>query len=364
MVLAMLQLILAQAQADDIQKGQRNLLDTMNIIFGKFMIRLGDIFTSVETCTAQGVTLIRSSATIIHIALQVYQRVLDIHKFVTLLPPQVRQDQPVYFVDAYGKETAFYLDFVFSSKVFIDWLMRRFETIGQGKIARGEFALSDSRTRRELDLCEPWDVLFHPGMHVDMDMIFQEFCAPTEVNSCPACHSVNDDKNGGRITCFKCNLQFHRTSSGSLSQSYVYQDWLFANKTPFVDGPGSIQDNHEHCRIHHFRRLKLILASDLPKKGSSGAKFINAATPAPSKPRQKQPLFPAESIGQVAALGLTRVEATRYLATLGNRRDWCDKSPQIYLFHYIIGASNIWTDFQATLGRYDFRDPRFDFHCD
>lgn len=35
------------------------------------------------------------------------------------MPPQLRQDQPVYFVDAYGKETAFYLDFVFSSTVSI-----------------------------------------------------------------------------------------------------------------------------------------------------------------------------------------------------------------------------------------------------
>ncbi|KAF7872153.1 hypothetical protein EAF04_003078 [Stromatinia cepivora] len=152
-----------------------------------------------DSCAVQGSNLVRYSAIIMHTNLQVYQKVLGIHNFVTSLPPQLRQDQPVYFVDAYGKETVFYLDFVCSSKVLIDWLMRRFETTGQGKVARGEFVLSDSRTKRELNLSEPWDALFYPGMHVEMDMVFQDVCAPTDVNSCPACHSVNADQNEGRI---------------------------------------------------------------------------------------------------------------------------------------------------------------------
>lgn len=80
--------------------------------------------------------------------------------------------------------------------------MRRFETTGQSKIARGEFVLSDSRTNRELNLCEPWNVLFHPGMHVNMDMVFQDVCASAEANSCPACRSINDEHNGGRITWY------------------------------------------------------------------------------------------------------------------------------------------------------------------
>ncbi|KAJ8071126.1 hypothetical protein OCU04_001466 [Sclerotinia nivalis] len=86
--------------------------------------------------------------------------------------------------------------------------------------------------------------------------------------------------------------------------------------------------------------------------------------PAAPQQRQIQPLFPAESIGQIVALGFMRVEATRYPATLGNRREWRDKSAQIHLFHFVIGASNFLTSPGTTPGKYDLRDPRYNWDCD
>jgi hypothetical protein len=43
---------------------------------------------------------------------------------------------------------------------------------GAEKIERGEFAIQDSVTKRDIDLRTDWEVCFSPGQRVDMSMIF------------------------------------------------------------------------------------------------------------------------------------------------------------------------------------------------
>jgi hypothetical protein len=43
---------------------------------------------------------------------------------------------------------------------------------GAEKIEKGEFAIQDSVTKRDIDLRTDWDVYFSPGQRVDMSMIF------------------------------------------------------------------------------------------------------------------------------------------------------------------------------------------------
>jgi hypothetical protein len=64
------------------------------------------------------------------------------------------------------------------------------------KIDRGEFAVEDSVTKKDIDLSMDWEACFAPGQHVEMSMIFIR-SAPTG-RSCPKCstmskvHSKND----------------------------------------------------------------------------------------------------------------------------------------------------------------------------
>lgn len=43
--------------------------------------------------------------------------VLQVHRFIITLPPQVEREQPIYFIDAFGKESAFFLEWIYSAEV-------------------------------------------------------------------------------------------------------------------------------------------------------------------------------------------------------------------------------------------------------
>lgn len=119
---------------------------------------------------------------------------LETHDRVFALPMQVRQSQPVYFTDAFGHVVPFHLEWVFSREILEDWLLRRFQSVGRDKIVRQEYALSDEKTKRELDLLDDWHTLFYPGMHVSMDMIYA--IPECYITLCPGCkHEYIEDAN-------------------------------------------------------------------------------------------------------------------------------------------------------------------------
>jgi hypothetical protein len=73
-------------------------------------------------------------------------------------------------------------------QILLDWLKRRYEGVASQKIELGEFVLEDSRTKRKLDYNNNWHGVFHPGMHVTMDMLFRGGDLMGEYrNSCPSC---------------------------------------------------------------------------------------------------------------------------------------------------------------------------------
>jgi hypothetical protein len=71
-------------------------------------------------------------------------------------------------------------------QAFLFVLKDRFNDQGAKKIEYGQFALEDSKRKRDIDRRQPWAKWFRPGQHVQMDMIFQE-PGRREENACPGC---------------------------------------------------------------------------------------------------------------------------------------------------------------------------------
>jgi hypothetical protein len=61
---------------------------------------------------------------------------------------------------------------------------------GAEKIERGEFAIEDTTTRRDVNLQGDWETCFHPGQRVNMSMIFERDCPDytKRRTTCPKCH--------------------------------------------------------------------------------------------------------------------------------------------------------------------------------
>jgi hypothetical protein len=70
-------------------------------------------------------------------------------------------------------------------------LQNNFKDIGSGarKIERGEFAIQDSVSKRDIDLDSAWVTCFRPGQNVVMSMIFNS----NWNTSCPTCHEDPGD---------------------------------------------------------------------------------------------------------------------------------------------------------------------------
>ncbi len=137
--------------------------------------------------------------------MQVFQIVLNLQNIITRIPGQVDRHQPVYFVDALGRNMSFDLEFIMSADVrgpspFLDQandfkalksvLYCNFKNVGSGatKIEKGEFAIQDSATLKDVDLSSPWETCFHPRQHVAMSMVFN---SPKPIMHCPSCFANN-----------------------------------------------------------------------------------------------------------------------------------------------------------------------------
>lgn len=87
---------------------------------------------------------------------------------------------------------------------------------GPQKIARGEFIIQESQTKRRIDLSRDWDSCFLPGQRVEMSMAFQR--PAIEGDACPGCKAnsrllqtgsgpFDEDQN---IVCDVCGLTYCR----------------------------------------------------------------------------------------------------------------------------------------------------------
>ena len=74
-------------------------------------------------------------------------------------------------------------------QAFIAVLKVRFKDVGLRKIESGEFALEDSKSKRDLQLTKPWAVIVRPGQRISMSMIFRLEWNPRA--GCPGCGEKN-----------------------------------------------------------------------------------------------------------------------------------------------------------------------------
>ena len=142
---------------------------------------------------------------------QLMQSIEDMRLMLQLqanVPPQVMLQQPVIFLDPFGKTSPFHLDFVDSSECFMAVLKARFTNAGVppaglSRLDNHEFVIQDSRRNRPINLTNNWASVFRPGQSVDMSMIFHRFACPP--STCPACFETNEDDDK-QVHCHACGL--------------------------------------------------------------------------------------------------------------------------------------------------------------
>ena len=151
---------------------------------------------------------------------QLMQNIEDMRTMLQLqanVPPQVMLQQPVIFLDPFGKTAPFHLDFIDSSECFMAVLKARFTnagvtSAGLSKLDNREFLIQDSRRRRPIDLDKNWGSVFRPGQSVDMSMVFHRFACPP--STCPVCLETNED-NHEQVYCRACGLCYQNIQAVS-----------------------------------------------------------------------------------------------------------------------------------------------------
>ena len=86
-----------------------------------------------------------------------------------------------------------------------------FSKVGSGaqKIDRGEFAIQETSTKRQIDLRNDWETCFLPGQRVDMSMIFRHNVADHSV--CPGCatkRTITWLKENETVDCLECGMAY------------------------------------------------------------------------------------------------------------------------------------------------------------
>ena len=149
---------------------------------------------------------------------QLMQSVEDMKTMLQMqanVPPQVMLQQPVIFLDPFGKTSPFHLDFVDSSECFMAVLRARFSnagvsSAGLAKLDNHEFLIQDSRRGRPINLEKNWASVFRSGQSVDMSMVFHRFACPP--STCPVCLETNEDDHE-QVHCRACGLCYQNVQA-------------------------------------------------------------------------------------------------------------------------------------------------------
>ncbi|MCJ1435867.1 hypothetical protein MMC27_005243 [Xylographa pallens] len=236
----------------------------------------------------QGRQLIETATQILYTNVQVFQMVSRIHSTITTIPGQIERQQPVYLIDALGKYAPFHLEFIRSPEALIAVLKANLSKTGSGpqKIDRGEFALQDSNTKREIMLSDDWETCFFPGQHVEMSMVFNRRSFQESV--CPGCMTIQMGRENEDIECSVCGMDFRRVVkpfSGNrrrrLINTVIGEDSRALQPLPKVlsVGPGPVPLLRYRANaaddIQLFRRVR-IMSLDFGGQGKFVSMFHNA----------------------------------------------------------------------------------------
>lgn len=96
--------------------------------------------------------------------------------------------------DALGRVAPIHLELINSWDVLESVLMARFKNIpGERKVMRGEYALQDRGSLRDIEKSQTFEASFLPGRRVDMSMIFKQSHSLLRV--CPGCRLDTEEDN-------------------------------------------------------------------------------------------------------------------------------------------------------------------------
>jgi len=163
------------------------------------------VLERVATGIQQGKELLDLTRKVIQTNVQVFQIVLNIQNIITSIPGVVDRHQYVYFVDALGRNMSFDLEFIMSAEALKSVLHCNFKDIGSGaaKIEKGEFAIQDTATKKDVDLSSPWETCFYPRQLVVMSMVFN---SQSPIMNCPKCFADNTAEDDEDIECERCHM--------------------------------------------------------------------------------------------------------------------------------------------------------------
>jgi Fungal N-terminal domain of STAND proteins len=170
---------------------QRTLAGRIQDSYFQCMSKLGMIYTKVSTGVEQGKQLFSMTSQVLRTNIQIFQAVMQIQDIVTRITGQIERQQPVFLIDAFGRTSPFYLEFIRSTEAFKAVLMANFREAGAAeKIENNEFAIEDVATQADIDLSKEWTSVFNPGQRVEMSMVFTDFSRSQM--RCPSCGSQNN----------------------------------------------------------------------------------------------------------------------------------------------------------------------------
>ena len=140
---------------------------------------------------------------------------------------------------------------------------------GPEKIDRGEFALQDTNTKRQIMLTDDWETCFFPGQHVDMSMVCDRLSF--QGSACPGCLTIQKGRENEDIECSVCGMNFQRIvkpfsgdSKRSLITTVIGGDSRALQQSPKVlsegIGPMPLPRNRANAAddIQLFRRVRVI----------------------------------------------------------------------------------------------------------
>ena len=209
---------------------------------------------------------------------QLMQSIEDMRMMLQMqahVPPQVMLQQPVTFLDPFGKTAPFHLDFIDSSECFMAVLKARFSSAGVSsaglsKLDNHEFLIQDSRRKRPIDLKKNWSSVFRPGQYVNMSMIFHRFACPP--STCPVCLETNGDDHE-QVYCRTCGLCYQNVQAISRRS----QEWdlnISANVSVSGDDIPYMQREHgKEPEVRVFRPTQE--AEDEPLDGYRRVQLIS-----------------------------------------------------------------------------------------
>jgi hypothetical protein len=182
------------------QKAQyRSLAATIQDFSQQAMGQLRTIADSVSQTAQQSTSLVQTCAAIFQTNFRVFQMIYDIQLFITRIPGQVQRQQPVYFIDAFNRESPFHLEFVRSAEALLAVLKVNFEQAGcdSDMIDKREFVIEESGTHNVVDITQNWDTCFYPGQRVAMSMVFRGMSDKSwTLGSKPSCPRCGSSSNG------------------------------------------------------------------------------------------------------------------------------------------------------------------------